>query len=53
LLTHCRKYLTGYKVPRVVVFRDEALPKSPIGKILRRVVLAEEDAMEVAGAGKS
>jgi hypothetical protein len=28
------------------VFRDAPLPKSPIGKILRRVVQAEEDARQ-------
>ncbi|MFT4775448.1 MAG: long-chain acyl-CoA synthetase [Pontimonas sp.] len=32
---HCRQYLSGYKVPQSIVFVDE-LPKSPIGKILRR-----------------
>lgn len=32
---HCASHLTGYKRPRHVVFRD-ALPKSPIGKVLRR-----------------
>jgi len=32
---HCRKSLTAYKVPRHVEFLD-ALPKSPVGKILRR-----------------
>ena len=32
---HCRKQLTGYKRPRIIEFRDE-LPKSPVGKILRR-----------------
>jgi long-chain acyl-CoA synthetase len=32
-----RKLLTGYKVPREVVFRDE-LPKSNVGKILRRLL---------------
>ncbi len=32
---HCRKSLTGYKVPKLVIFRDE-LPKSPVGKILRK-----------------
>ncbi len=37
LLTWCRERLTGYKVPRSVVFVD-ALPKSTIGKILRREV---------------
>ena len=35
LLEHCRKQLTGYKVPRHVEFRDE-LPKTNVGKILRR-----------------
>ena len=35
LIAHCRQYLTGYKLPRHVEFR-ETLPRSPIGKILRR-----------------
>jgi long-chain acyl-CoA synthetase len=35
LIDHCRKHLTGYKVPKKVEFRDE-LPKSNVGKILRR-----------------
>ena len=33
---HCRRYLTGYKVPKFIEFRTEPLPKSNIGKILRR-----------------
>ena len=37
LIAHCRGALTGYKVPRFVEFRDE-LPKSNVGKILRRVL---------------
>ncbi|WP_016600428.1 long-chain-fatty-acid--CoA ligase FadD, partial [Yersinia pestis] len=41
LLTHCRRYLTGYKVPKIVEFRDE-LPKSNVGKILRRELRDEE-----------
>jgi long-chain acyl-CoA synthetase len=32
---YCRANLTGYKQPRVVEFRKE-LPKTPVGKILRR-----------------
>jgi long-chain acyl-CoA synthetase len=36
LIEHCRKHLTGYKVPKLVEFRSEPLPKSNIGKILRR-----------------
>jgi long-chain acyl-CoA synthetase len=35
VLAHCRHNLTGYKVPRVVEFRAE-LPKTPVGKVLRR-----------------
>ena len=35
LIAHCRKHLTGYKVPKKVEFIDE-LPKSNVGKILRR-----------------
>jgi len=35
LIEHCRKELTGYKVPKRVYFRDE-LPKTNVGKILRR-----------------
>ena len=31
----CRERLTGYKMPREIIFRDE-LPKSNVGKILRR-----------------
>ena len=32
---YCRDKLTGYKHPRIIEFRDE-LPKTPVGKILRR-----------------
>ncbi len=35
LFHHCRQYLTAYKVPKVIEFRDE-LPKTNVGKILRR-----------------
>jgi long-chain acyl-CoA synthetase len=31
----CRDNLTGYKRPRVIEFRQE-LPKTPVGKVLRR-----------------
>ena len=36
LLEHCRQSLTGYKIPKIVEFRQEPLPKSNLGKILRR-----------------
>jgi len=32
---YCRENLTGYKQPKIVEFRTE-LPKTPVGKILRR-----------------
>ena len=35
LMAYCRENLTGYKRPRYIEFRDD-LPKSPVGKILRR-----------------
>jgi long-chain acyl-CoA synthetase len=35
VLDHCRAQLTRYKRPKVVVFQD-SLPKTPVGKILRR-----------------
>ena len=37
LIRYCRENLTGYKVPKTIEFRAE-LPKSPIGKILRRAL---------------
>jgi long-chain acyl-CoA synthetase len=35
LRAHCREVLAAYKVPRVVTLVD-ALPKNPLGKVLRR-----------------
>ena len=37
IIEKCRESLTGYKLPRHVYFRKE-LPKSNVGKILRRVL---------------
>jgi len=37
LIEHCRRELTGYKLPRHVEFRSE-LPKTNVGKILRRLL---------------
>ncbi len=36
LIEYCRQHLTGYKTPKIVEFRTEPLPKSNLGKILRR-----------------
>jgi long-chain acyl-CoA synthetase len=38
---YCKEKLTGYKVPRFVEFRSE-LPKSTVGKVLRRELVKEE-----------
>jgi long-chain acyl-CoA synthetase len=35
IMAYCRDNMTAYKQPRVIEFRDE-LPKTPVGKILRR-----------------
>ena len=35
LIVHCKSRLAGYKCPKSILFRD-ALPKTPIGKILRK-----------------
>ena len=43
LIAHCRENLTGYKVPKLVEFRSE-LPKTNVGKILRRALREEEAA---------
>ncbi|HET9576981.1 MAG TPA: long-chain-fatty-acid--CoA ligase [Usitatibacter sp.] len=37
VIAHCRKHLTGYKVPKIVEFWKE-LPKTNVGKVLRREV---------------
>lgn len=37
----CKKYLAPYKVPTAVEFRTD-LPKTQVGKILRRLLAGEE-----------
>ena len=44
---HCKAHLTAYKVPKKVIFRDD-LPKSNVGKILRKDLRAEELAQTAA-----
>ena len=43
VIEFCAANLTKYKVPKVVEFRDE-LPKTMVGKILRRMLVEEEQA---------
>ena len=50
--TFCKEYLAPYKVPKRVEFRKE-LPKSQIGKVLRRVLVAEEVAKQESRASRS
>jgi long-chain acyl-CoA synthetase len=37
IIAHCKEFLTNYKVPKEVFFTDE-LPKTNVGKILRRKI---------------
>ncbi|MEI2416898.1 AMP-binding protein [Orrella sp. JC864] len=50
LMDFCRERLTGYKRPRQVEFRKE-LPKSNVGKILRRELRPAEDGQSAGGGG--
>jgi len=45
IIHFCREKLAAYKVPKRVEFRD-SLPKSAVGKILRKVLRAEEEAKQ-------
>lgn len=49
ILAYCREHLAGYKVPSKITIVDE-LPKSPIGKILRRELRDGAIASESKGA---
>src|SRR4051812_22424723 len=40
LIAHCREAIAGYKVPKRVELRAEALPKSGAGKLLKRELRA-------------
>ncbi|NLL19989.1 MAG: long-chain fatty acid--CoA ligase [Clostridia bacterium] len=51
-IAYCRTKLAAYKVPRFVEFRDE-LPRTAVGKILRRQLIAEEKAKMEASAANS
>src|SRR3954452_21829445 len=46
---HCATTLTAYKVPKIIEFRD-GLPRTVVGKVLRRVLVEEERAKAAAGA---
>jgi long-chain acyl-CoA synthetase len=42
IIAYCKENMTSYKVPKQVEFRKE-LPKSNVGKILRRILKEEEE----------
>ncbi|GAG08263.1 unnamed protein product, partial [marine sediment metagenome] len=48
IIEFCRPRLARYKIPKLIEFRD-ALPKSLIGKVLRRVLVEEEEKKAKAG----
>ena len=50
VIQYCKDNLAAYKVPKLVEFREE-LPKTMVGKVLRRV-LREEEEKKAAQAGK-
>lgn len=45
----CRKHMAAYKIPRIYEFRDE-LPKTAVGKILRRTLIEEEKNKQGTGS---
>jgi long-chain acyl-CoA synthetase len=38
----CDPYLTRYKIPKYIAFRD-SLPRTSVGKVIRRVLVSEDD----------
>ena len=42
IIAYCKENMTSYKIPKQVEFRTE-LPKSNVGKILRRVLKEQEE----------
>jgi long-chain acyl-CoA synthetase len=43
IIAFCRERMAAYKAPKMVEFRD-SLPKTMVGKILRRQLIAEDQA---------
>jgi len=52
IITFCREHLAAYKVPRIIEFRDE-LPKTLIGKVLRRELRTEAETQKDADSAAS
>ena len=47
VVEHCTRELSAYKVPKAVEFRDE-IPRSVVGKVLRRLLVEQEHGVAVA-----
>jgi long-chain acyl-CoA synthetase len=52
IIEFCRENLAPFKVPKFVEFRSE-LPKTIVGKVLRRELLAQELERRKAGRAES
>jgi len=50
VVEHCRRELSAYKVPKAVEFRDE-LPRTAVGKVLRRMLVEQEGQPAGQGSG--
>ncbi|MFV1950876.1 MAG: long-chain fatty acid--CoA ligase [Nitrospinota bacterium] len=50
IINYCKENLAKFKVPKIVEFRNE-MPKSILGKILKRVLLEEEKQKQKVGKG--
>jgi len=42
VIDFCKQKMAVYKVPKIIEFRKE-LPKSAVGKVLRKILSEEED----------
>ena len=52
LLQYCKDRLADFKVPRMIEFRNE-IPKSPLGKILRKNLVDDSAVAEVEALGST
>jgi long-chain acyl-CoA synthetase len=50
VVAHCSAALTAYKLPRLVEFRED-LPRTDVGKVLRRALVEQERARAAAAPG--
>ena len=41
IIDHCKSKLAGFKTPRQVIFIDEALPRTPTGKVTKYILVQQ------------